>query len=247
VIKEMNKKLVALIIPLLVMPLIAFGYAHFTDDVIKKYKIHVGSVYLDVTGFHVDQAIMPDVNLNGEIFDDELVINIYEDAFCNWIVEITADPITGGFVLDTTMWLHNGGKLPFRLDWTVMWDGPYDEDPCFDVPPGQPMTTFPIPPWSWSMELYRWTVDPTTGEYVRDPVTSVNPTQEVYMPCDFIEVKQHINFEQPDPNVPEEAEWQKYWQCHWIKLWVKFHALDETMEDASWTWGVLEPHEIPAR
>jgi len=240
---KMNKKFVALLIPLLVMPLIAFGYAHFTDDVIKKYKIHVGSVYLDVTGFHVDKAIMPDVNLNNEIFDDELVINIYEDDLCNWIVEIKADPITGGFVLDTTMWLHNGGKLPFRLDWTYMWDGPYDEDPCFDTPPNRPISELPMPPWSWDIEIYRWTVDPVTGEYVRDPTASVNPTQEIYMPCDFMEVKQHINFEQPEP----DETFQKDWQCRWITLWVKFHALDETMEDESWTWGTLEPHYIPPR
>jgi hypothetical protein len=237
---QMNKKLIALIIPLLIMPLVSFGYSHFTDDVIKKYKVHVGSLYLDVTGFHVDRCVMPDANGNGIIFDDELMINIWENDLGTTMVEIAADPISGGFVLETTMWLHNGGKLPFRLDWWYDWDGPYDVDPCFDIPPGRPMIELDQPPWGFEMELYRHTLD-ADGNYVR--VGPVNPTQELYIPCDFIEVIQRITFEQPEP----DETFQEDWQCHWIKLWVYFYAQDETMETSSETWGTLGPHPIPAR
>ena len=237
----MNKKLVALLIPLLILPLVAFGYAHFTDDVVKKYKIHVGSVYLDVTGFHVDKVIMPDVNQNDKIFDDELKIEIKEVDGIYYVL-ITANPISGGFVLDTTMWMHNGGKLPFTLDWgNVMWDGPYDTDPCFDIVPTKDIRTLPIPPWSFSITVYRWVMDPETGIYARDPVGPVAPTEVIYKPCDYIEVIQHVDFLQPGPM----DTFQKDWQCKWIKIWVSFHAEDILIEDKSWTWGTLGPPVPP--
>jgi len=245
----MNKKFVLLLIPLMLIPLISYGYAHFTDQVIKKYKVHVGSLEIDVTGFHVDKVIMPDVNQDGKLFHepsqagDELMIKIYENADdCTWYVEIIADPITGGFILDTTMWLHNAGKLPFELHWDVFWDGPYDDDPCF-LPPGpiRPLTELDMPPWSWEMTVDRWYYDEATGAYVKDPDGPFAPTQVHYKPCDYIEVKQHINFEQPDSAKPESATWQKDWECKWIRLWVTFTAWDITMEDESWTWGTLGP------
>jgi len=223
--KRMNRKLAALIIPLLLLPLVATGYAHFTDEVIKKYKIHVGSVYLNVTYFHVDYAKMPDVDNDGVIFGDELNITIYEAPDCRWYVLIEADPITGGFVLNTTMIMHNGGKLPFRLDWDVKWDGPYPDDPCFDIPPGKSLATLPMPPWSWAMQVYKRNATGTYGP--------VGTTQEEYKPCDDIIVKQHVNFKQPDPG----TTWQKDWQCKWIKIWVTFKAMDEWVEVSSWTWG----------
>jgi len=235
----MNKKFVALLIPLMLIPLISYGYAHFTDQVVKKYKVHVGSLEIDVTGFHVDKVIMPDVNQNDKIFDDELMIKIYENADdCTWYVEIEANPITGGFILDTTMWLHNGGKLPFELHWDVFWDGPHDEDPCFDAPgPIRPLTELAIPPWSFSMEIYKYHWNPDLGEYEKTGPWA--PTETDYKPCDYIEVIQHINFEQPDPANPESMKWQKDWECKWIRLWVTFTAWDITMEDESWTWGTL--------
>lgn len=232
----MNRKLVLLLIPLMLIPLISYGYAHFTDEVVKKYKIHVGSVYLNVTGFHVDYAKMPDVDNDGVIFGDELNITVYEADDCRWYVEIAADPITGGFVLNTTMWMHNSGKLPFELTWDVKWDGPYDADPCFDVVPTKDLTRLPMPPWSWDMKVYRWHYNETSGVYERTGPFS--PTQVHYKPCDFIEVKQHVNFKQP---VPGET-FQKDWQCKWIKIWVEFTAEDVYVDDlSSDTWGTLGP------
>jgi hypothetical protein len=231
--KRMKKKFAALLIPLLLIPMTSLAYAHFTDEVVKKYKIHVGSVFLNVTGFHVDYVKMPDVDNDDVTFGDELNITIYESDDCRWYIEIEADPITGGFVLNTTMWMHNGGKLPFTLDWDVKWDGPYPEDPCYDVPPAKDLTTLPMPPWSFEIKVYRWHMNPTTGEYER--TGPLDPTQVDYKPCDYIEVKQHVNFKQPAPG----ETYQKDWQCKWIKIWVTFSAEDVTRTDSSWTWGEL--------
>ncbi len=233
----MNKKFAALMIPLIAMPLLAFGYAHFTDEVVKKYKIHVGSVFLNVTGFHVDHAKMPDVDNDGVIFGDELNITIYEANDCRWYVLIEADPITGGFILNTTLWMHNGGKLPFELNWDVKWDNATGHtDPCWDTIPTQGLATLPRPPWSWEMLVYRWHRNETTGAYERTGPFA--PTQVDYKPCDYIEVKQHVNFNQPDPADPTTKDWQKYWQCKWIYIWVTFHAQDVTAPElSSQTWG----------
>lgn len=245
----MNKKLALLLIPLLIMPLASFGYAHFRDEVVKKYKIHVGSVYLNVTGFHVDYAKFPDVDNDDVIFGDELNVTIYEAADCRWYVLIEADPITGGFILNTTMWMHNGGKLPFELDWNVYWDGPWDDDPCYDLPAPYKLLRgnrfpnndtwpdgwdLPMPPWSFEIEIYRWHYNETSGEYERTGPFA--PTQVHYKPCDYIEVKQHVNFEQPAPGDPDD--WQKTWQCRWIRIWVTFEATDVTFPAiSSDAWG----------
>jgi hypothetical protein len=235
VMRKANRKVLLLLVPLLIVPLVATGYAHFTDEVIKKYKIHVGSVYLNITGVHVDSAKMPDVNNNGVIFGDELNITVYESADCRWYELITADPITGGFELNTTTWMINGGKLPFTLMWTAMWDGPYPSDPCFDVPPGKDLTTLPMPPWSFSITLYKWHLNPTTKLYERTGPWA--PTETDYKPGDFIQVIQHVDFAQPSPG----DTYQKDWQCKWIKIWVTFHAQDTWTNASSWQWGTLGP------
>ena len=211
----------------MLMPLMAYGYAHFTDEVQKKYKIHVGSLYLNVTGFHVDGVKMPDLNQDGKLFHDipeagdELNITIYEADDCRWYVEITADPIGGGFYLNTTMNMTNGGKLPFELTWELKWDGPFDEDPCFDVAPD---TALPLPdPWTWEMNVYKWNGTHWSGPW--------GTTQTHYKPGDVIKVEQHIGFPQLD-----DPTQQKLWQCKWIKIWITFCAEDLYMEDSSWTW-----------
>jgi hypothetical protein len=232
--RKMNKKFVAFLIPLLLLPMISFGYAHFTDNLVKKYRVHVGSVILEFEAIHLDYAKMPDVDNDGVIWGDELIIEAYENPDdCTWYVEITANPMAGGFILNTTMWLHNAGKLPFELDWNVLWDGPYEYylddgtvnpewDAAFTDPPTRPLSDLEIPPWSFDMKVYRWH-DFGAGYERMGPY---DPTQVHYKPCDYIEVKQHINFEQPNPANPDSATWQKDWQCKFIKLWVWFSAQD---------------------
>jgi hypothetical protein len=229
--RKMNKKFVAFLIPLLLLPMISFGYAHFTDRIVKQYKIHVGSLEIGFEGIHVDYAKMPDVNCNGIIWEDELLIETFENPDdCTWYISITANPITGGFILNTTMWLHNDGKLPFRLDWEITWDGPYDDDPCFGPPYGNfPLTSLPMPPWSYDMDVYKWHQGVRSGPY--------SFTQTLYHPCDYIEIKQHVNFEQPEPGDPDN--WQKDWQCKWIRIFIRITAIDEWEELGSETVGII--------
>jgi len=145
-------------------------------------------------------------------------------------VLICASPITGGFQLNTTMMMHNGGKLPFTLTWEVKWDGPYDTDPCYDVAPTKDLSTLQRPPWSWDMEVYKRNATGIFGPY--------GTTQTEYKPCNDIIVKQHVDFKQPTPGVDT---WQKDWQCKWIKIWVTFKAEDIYEEVSSWTWGTTPP------
>lgn len=258
----MNKKLLLLLVPLLLLPLLSFGYAHFTDKVVKKYRVHVGSLEVEFIGIHVDACRMPDVDNDGEIFGDELVITTYENPEdCTWYIYITADPITGGFYLNTTMWLHNSGKLPFELRWETMWDGPKDYFIDTDVvnpdwtnafdPPKPGYSVFgganplPMPPWSFAMDVYRWHLG-DDGVYRRTgPFT---PTQVDYKPCDYLEIKQHINFKQPDPEAGVGEDWQKDWQCKFIRLWVEFTAQDVYWDFSSNLVGEWPDEEgLPAK
>ena len=232
----MNKKFALLLIPLMLMPLMSFGYAHFRDSVEKRYKIHVGSVIANITYFHVDKFIMPDVNNNDIIMGDELNITIFEDpTTCKFIVQIIANPIAGGFVLNTTMKIHNSGKLPWDLDWKALWDGPYDDDPCWVVP-AQDITTLPgvldpaEGPWSFWMEVRK---ENASGSF------PAGPTTEEYKPSNNASIKQHVNFRQPDSTLwPGSVTWQKDWECKWIIIWVFFDMTDapSLYEGSSWTW-----------
>jgi len=237
---RMNRKLILLLIPMMILPMSSFGYAHFRDYVDKRYKIHVGSLLANITYFHVDYFLMPDVNNNGEILGDELNITIFEDpSTCKFIVEITANPITGGFELNTTMKIHNSGKLPWDLDWEILWDGPYDEDPCFDTAPTKNINTLPgitnvlDGPWSYDMKVYK-----ENATYPYPPgYGPVAKTQEEYKPCNNATIVQHVNFRQPGTFVGEKWT-QKDWQCKWIKIWVMFEMTDQVAqwEGSSWTW-----------
>jgi hypothetical protein len=227
--KKVNKKLVLLFIPLLAIAGMSFGYAHFTADVYKKYDIHVGSVLLNITGFHVDYAKMPDVDNNGIVWGEELNVTITQVGGV-WYELIQADPITGGFVLNTTTWLKNCGKLPFAMEFGATWDGPFDSKPDWTTPPTNDIATIPSPPtgpWSWHMEVWKHHYNSTTGLW--EVTGPWSPTMTDYKPGDYIEVKQHVDFNQPDTSKwPLSAGWQAYWQCHWIKIWVHFHAFDVT-------------------
>jgi len=44
---------ILIIIPLLLIPMASLGYAHFTDSVVKKYKIHVKFPVIDITSYKV--------------------------------------------------------------------------------------------------------------------------------------------------------------------------------------------------
>ncbi len=50
----MNKKFVALLVPLLMLPMISFAAAHWYDNITKQYKLHAGTLCVEISKWHVD-------------------------------------------------------------------------------------------------------------------------------------------------------------------------------------------------
>ena len=78
-----QKVLVVLIIPLLLIPLASFGYAHFTYTVEKKYKIHVYCGEVDIESYkiysHINDKYVDDQLVNGTLF-------FSADVYVGWFV-----------------------------------------------------------------------------------------------------------------------------------------------------------------
>jgi len=234
----MNKKfLVALILPLLLIPLASFAYAHNYDYVEKKYKLHVGTMWANITYFHVDYVKAMDKDNDGILFGDEVMINVFEDD-CTWKVHIMVDPVSGGFVLNTTMTITNLGDLPWTVTWArsgtpnfyPVWDNSTDDE-CWDYmddpKPVPPM--WPRELWSWDIKYYK---ENATGRY---PAT---PTQFVYKPGNNFTVVQHINLRQPSTTA--ESALYKQIMGSWFYIWEIFtFESEELIEDSSWTFPPL--------
>jgi hypothetical protein len=249
----MNKKLAMLLIPLLLVPMASFAYAHYTDNVEKRYKIHVGSVVANVTYFHVDKLKTVDTNCNGYIWDDELNITIFEDpATCTWYVLIACNPIPPSFELDTTMMIHNVGKLPWVAYWDIYLYNMSACDPygCFDGWDEDDFTELSI---YQGAEIDRVTFRGIYGWYIQNGLMyniefskngmPVSPTGETYHPCENLTIAQNVTLIQPpkpsvtDPLGVSSADWQKNIQCHWFLIWVKIVVQNETpIEYSSATW-----------
>ena len=150
----MNKKLiVALLMPLMIMPLIGFGYAHWTDKVTKQIKLHAGSVEVEIIQFHVDYCNsydascddiiwivgdypINDTTLNPHYNPDvkyELIIEkLYDETEELYEIYITADPVFPGWQLEFKMLIHNKGRLAVASEYHRWnWTGPLEDDPCW--------------------------------------------------------------------------------------------------------------------
>jgi len=151
----MNKKLLpALIIPLMLLPLMSFAYAHWTDKVTKQIKLHAGTVEVEIVQFHVDYCNSYDVSCDNIIWiigeypitDRTLNPHFDPDVKYELIIEkvmmgtppqlkevfITADPVFPGWKLEFKMLIHNKGRLTVRSDFhNWNWIGPLEEDPCW--------------------------------------------------------------------------------------------------------------------
>jgi len=233
----MNKKLTfALIVPLMLVPLASFAYAHFYGYVAKRYAIHVGSVEVAPIYFHIDELRMIDVDNDGVIIGDEFNYTIHQDAATGkWYVDIVADPIPSGFVLNTTLKIHITGKLPVRFNFGEApyggsWAGPFVnwttfpawDDPLIKWHPGLstlPGVSNPIEgPWSYEMRVYK---ENATGVF--GPVGS---TEEEYKPSNNITIIQHLDFRQPGQIVGET--WTpKDWMCKRILIRFEFQFIEE--------------------
>jgi hypothetical protein len=157
---KMNKKVLSLLlVPLMLMPLMGFAYAHWSDRVTKQIKLHAGTVKVDIAWWHVDKCNTYDVSCDGEYFimgdypitdrilnphydpdvKYELIIeNVRDDDDQVIEVYITADPVFPEWELEFKMLIHNKGRLAVQSDihhWN--WTGPEAVDPCWlDEPYG---------------------------------------------------------------------------------------------------------------
>ena len=228
----MNKKFaIALILPLLLVPLVSFAVAHNYDYVEKKYKLHVGTMAANITYFHVDYAKCMDKDNDGVILGDEINITIFEED-CTWKAYIMVDPVSGGFVLNTTMTITNVGDLPWTVTWARAAGGYWPRwgnsttDLCWDFEPTKIFPMWPSELWSWKITYQKTN---SSGTY---PAT---PTEHKYKPGDNFTVIQHINMIQPSTDL--EAELYKKIMGSWFYIWEIFtFETEDLITASSWTF-----------
>ena len=207
----MNKKFVALLIPLLLLPMVSFAAAHWYDYVNKQYKLKAGCVCVEVSKWHVLGTTSYDVDCDKEVFGDELQItNLWGKNPCDCVekvvgVQILANPIFPSWNLLLEMFVHNKGTLTVKLESpTFVWGGPYTDDPCFG-----PIVD-PVPKPDYFQYTYEFYIkDPITGEYTQ----KAEPTTFELKPCESVRIVQFIHFTAQD--YPEL-------QCHWFRMDVKY-------------------------
>ena len=111
----MNKKLAALLIPLMLLPLAGFAYASWSDFVTKTYLLTAGTVDIAITGGWIEET-----NAYG-------YIDIYGDGAGNAIIE--AEDLFPSWYAVVTIEIHNDGTLPVEIifdpetDISAAWDG----------------------------------------------------------------------------------------------------------------------------
>jgi hypothetical protein len=210
-----------------ILPMMSFGYAHWTDKVRKQVKLHAGTVEVDIPWWHVDELRTTDVDCDDDVFsvdpeepEEFHIIPVFMDDQLKEI-RILADPIFPGWYVEFKFFIHNKGRLKVRsynhrVEW-IMGSEPL-EDPCWlDLPWDQP---FPgeevanvIPGIIYDEELYLH--DPATpciDKPCLNPehyTLSVSPTTYTLKPCECVLVKEFIN-----------ADIQEYpeYQCHYFRL-----------------------------
>ena len=200
----MNKKLlVALLLPMMMLPMTAFGYAHWTDRVTKQIKLHAGTVDVHIVQYHVDICNSYDVDCDGVVFGDEFKIEVREYDGQVKEVLITADPVFPDWELEFKMLIHNKGRLivdSHEHYWN--WIGPEVADPCFlDQPTDDPATHYPdtqnVPPGFVYVETL-WLHDYSTFPACRGTLCldkthyqiPTSPTAYSLKPCECVMLKE---------------------------------------------------------
>jgi hypothetical protein len=251
---KMNKKLLtALILPLMLLPLVSFGYAHWTDTVTKQYKLRPGTVEIHIIQWHVDSTTAYDMNCNGEVIGDELqIIPVYDDHDPPEVIglQIKADPIFPSWHLELKVLIHVKGRLAVRFTQPeALFAGPFAEDPCFE-----PLTdgieynytgqNFPGIPWfeyKTKMEKHDDFNFPHPPEekpcYDKSHYTiPAAPTEFRYKPCDSILITQYLHLKQEVlPDWPQERL-QKFLSCHWLRIDWEIEAVNEVGPEWG-SWG----------
>jgi len=209
----MNRKIAALLLPLLIMPLIGFAYAHWTDSVTKQYKLRFGTVEIEIYSWHVDDIVAWDADSDGVVWGDEVVVTEVWDGDHIVGLQIWASPVGPGFHLEFKMLVHNYGRLPVRIRAPVWHIGLFSEDPCFD--PLQENQTWLLDYISYTTQYYRHNsvYGDSHGCYNASHYDlPVGPTQWVYEPCESVLIKQTIDFKQA---IQDE---QDTFQCHYLRI-----------------------------
>lgn len=243
----MNKKLIALLIPLMLMPMMSFAYAHWSDSVTKKYKLRPGTVEIHIIQWHIDKCTSYDCNCNGEILGDEIQIVPRCDAAGQVIgLWIQADPIFPCWELELKILIHVKGRLAVRFEEpTIVFEGPFDDDPCFDPIVGGIAydwvdQEFPGIPW-FDYKCSMFAHDDFTYGDECDPAThpdgcpcydkshysqAANPTEFRYKPCECIMIKQYMHLKQATADMTEE-EIQRLVSCKWLRIDFEIEAINE--------------------
>jgi hypothetical protein len=220
----MNKKFVALLIPLLLLPMVSFAAAHWYDYITKQYKLHVGTVCVELTKWHVNETTSYDTNCNGIVFGDELTItNI--NGWCDCLnrskavgVQILANPIFPCWEVTLDMYITNCGSLALKADnATVTFGGPYATEPGY----GPIVSPVPIPDYfQYSHDYYVKVND----VWVKKESTTFN-----LKPGETMWVREYIHFiGQSHPEL----------QCHWFRLDFKipfFEFVPQPISSYTWT------------
>ncbi len=249
----MNKKLLtALLIPLMLMPMMSFAYAHWTDTVTKKYKLRPGTVELHIIQWHIDKCTSYDANCNDEILGDEIQIIPVYDADDEVIdLHIKADPIFPCWELEFKMLIHVKGRLAVRFEEPeIVMAGPFPEDPCFEPIdptdpyyveydwkaqefPGIPWLTYYCTMWKHNDAKYGEPCDLATHPdgcpcYDKSHYDQpASPTEFRYKPCECIMIKQYLHLKQEVlPDWPEERL-QEFLSCHWLRIDFEIEAVNE--------------------
>jgi len=219
----MNKKFVALLIPLLLLPMVSFAAAHWYDYITKQYKMHAGTVCVEITKWHVNETTAYDVNCNGITFGDELLItNINGINPCDGLekvagVQILANPIFPCWELTLDLYITNKGTLSVKVESAeIIFGGPYTDDPCW----GPIVDPVPIPDYFQYSHKYYVMIN---GEWIWK-----EPTTFALKPGETMWVREYIHF---------TAQEHPEFQCHWFRLDFKIPFYQYVPEpQGSYTW-----------
>jgi hypothetical protein len=219
----MNKKFVALLIPLMLLPMVSFGAAHWYDYITKDYKLHAGTVCVEITKWHVFETTAYDVNCNGIVFGDELTItNVIGKNPCDGLekvagLQILANPIFPCWELTLDIYITNKGTLALKMDPALItFGGPYIDDPCWG-PIKDPVS---IPSYFQTWHEYRIFV---AGQWIL-----TQPTTFMLKPGEQIWVREFIHFiGQDNPEL----------MCQWFRFTFQLPFYQYTPEPiTSYTW-----------
>ncbi len=226
----MNKKFIALLIPLMLLPMVGFAAAHWYDYIYKQYKLKAGCVCVEISKWHVMGTTSYDVDCDGVVFGDELQItNIWGENPCDTEekvvgVQILANPIFPCWELTFEMFVHNKGTLSIKMDIpTFVFGGPYEDDPCWG-PIADPV---PLPEYfQYWMIAYIWNSD--IQDWVR-----VEPTTFVLKPSESVRIVQYIHF--IGQEFPEL-------QCHWFRIDCTYPFFQYVPEEeiSSYSWPIVD-------